>query len=341
MYGRATVACNLSLRTSESIIRRMAERKEKAFEFRAKFPTYVRYAALAAIGVTVLVIVVGFYRERNRSQFRLKPEDTQLSKDVVAEVNGYERLETDGDVKKYYLKADHAKTFSDNHQELDNVYIEIYADGGGVDKMSAQRALYVPKEDKDFTAYLAGDVNIDTRDTLNIKTDNIVYTKKDETAVADGLVKFERENVSGKSFGANVNVAQKKLHLLRDVDVDVNSDETGSASSIRNANFKGGSAVYDQVANTMTVDGGIHAVMVSPDGFRNTEVKAQRSVASLAAQSGGKQPSVKTLELFDNVWIETKERNARQSTIETSYAFYDKPADRFELKNGVHMVTGS
>jgi hypothetical protein len=142
----------------------MAKRKEKAFEFRAKLPSYVRYAALGAIGLTVLIIVVGFYRERNRSQFRLKPEDTQLSKDVVAEVNGYERLETDGDVKKYYLKADHATTFTDNHQELDNVYIEIYADGGGVDKMSAQRALYVPKEEKDFTAYLAGDVNIDTRD---------------------------------------------------------------------------------------------------------------------------------------------------------------------------------
>ena len=93
----------------------MAERKEKAFEFRAKLPTYVRYVALAAICLTVLIIVVGFYRERNRTQFRLKPEDTQLSKDVVAEVNGYERLETDGDVKKYYLKADHAKTFSEHY----------------------------------------------------------------------------------------------------------------------------------------------------------------------------------------------------------------------------------
>ena len=104
----------------------MDERKHKAFEFRAKLPGYVRVAALAAIAVMVLVIVVGFYRERNKSTFRLKPEDTKLSKDVVAEVNGYERLETDGDIKKYYLKANHAKTFSDNHQELDNVYIEVY-----------------------------------------------------------------------------------------------------------------------------------------------------------------------------------------------------------------------
>ena len=158
--------------------------------------------------------------------------------------------------------------------------------------------------------------------------------------MADGLVKFERENVKGQSFGANVNIAQKKLHLLRDVNIDVSSEETGAPSSIRNANFKGGSATYDQNSNTIAVDGGIDANMVSPDGVRHTEVKAQRSIASLASQGGTNQPTIKTLELFDNVWIETKERNARQSTIETSYAFYDKPADRFELKNGVHMVTG-
>ena len=32
---------------------------------------------------------------------------------------------------------------------------------------------------------------------------------------------------------------------------------------------------------------------------------------------------------------------SRQATIETAYALYDKTADRFELKNGVHMVTGN
>jgi len=44
----------------------------------------------------------------------------------VAQVNGYERLETDGDIPKYYIKADKATTFSDNHQEMENVYLQIY-----------------------------------------------------------------------------------------------------------------------------------------------------------------------------------------------------------------------
>jgi len=70
----------------------MAENKQKAYEFRAKLPSYVRIGALTAIAVTVLLVVVGFYRERNKSTFRLRPEHTQLSNDVTAEVNGYERL---------------------------------------------------------------------------------------------------------------------------------------------------------------------------------------------------------------------------------------------------------
>jgi len=319
----------------------MAENKQKAYEFRAKLPSYVRIGALTAIAVTVLLVVVGFYRERNKSTFRLRPEHTQLSNDVTAEVNGYERLETDGEVKKYYVKADHAKTFSDNHQELDNVYIEVYGEGDTLDKLTSQRALYVPEDDRNFTAYLKGDVNIETRDALKVKTENIVYTKKDDSAVADELVKFERQNVSGQAFGANVDVAHKRLHLLRDVDVDVSSEETGSASSVKNAKFRGGTAVYDQFVNTLEVNGGIQGHMVSPDGVRNTDLRAQRTIATLTPTSNSSQPSLKTIELFDDVWIETKERGARQSTMETAYAFYDKPADRFELKNGVHIVTGA
>ena len=48
-----------------------------------------------------------------------------------------------------------------------------------------------------------------------------------------------------------------------------------------------------------------------------------------------------SVELTDNVWIETTQRRTRQATIETAYALYDKTADRFELKNGVHMFAGN
>jgi lipopolysaccharide export system protein LptA len=315
----------------------MAESSHQKFQFRAKLPLVMRFAAIAVLGATVLAVLVGFYRQRNNTGFRLKPEHTQLSKDVVAEVSGYERVESDGDVKKYYVKADHARTFSDNHQELDNVYIEVYGDGGSVDKLSAQQALYVPEEQRNFTAYLKGDVAIETRDSLKVKTDNIVYTKKTDSADAEGEVAFERENIKGTSVGAVIYAAEKRLKLLRDVNVEM----TESGNGLESALFRGGAALYDHGANKLEVTGKIDADLKSLNGARNTTVRSDRLVAMLVPKEGQQQPELRSLQLFDNVWIETTEHSARQSTIETSYAFYNPPADRFELKNGVHIVTGS
>ena len=109
-------------------------------------PRYVRFAALGILVVCIIVVAVGFIRERSRVGFQLKPEHTQLSKDVIAEVNGYERLETDANVPKYLVKADRATTFSDNHQELENVSFQMYDDAGNdSDRMTASKALYVPE----------------------------------------------------------------------------------------------------------------------------------------------------------------------------------------------------
>ena len=64
--------------------------KIKDFHLRAKLPQYVRYVALALLGITVLAVVVGFYRSRNTPEFRMKGFPAELSKDVVAVFNGYE-----------------------------------------------------------------------------------------------------------------------------------------------------------------------------------------------------------------------------------------------------------
>jgi len=93
----------------------------KQYRLRAAMPKYVKFGTIVAIGVALIVVAVGFYRERSKASFRLKGEHAQLSKDVIAEVNGYERLETDNGIKKYYIRAEHAKTFADNQQGTPNV----------------------------------------------------------------------------------------------------------------------------------------------------------------------------------------------------------------------------
>lgn len=306
-------------------------------------PQYFRYAAVGILALTILVIVVGFIREKSKPAFKLLPEHTKLATDVVAEVNGYERLETDGQLSKYYIKADYAKTFSDNHQELQNVFIQIYDESGNpADKMTGEQALYVPGENKNFTAYIKGNVNIETRDALKLKTQNIVYTKENDTAEADELVEFERENVKGKSFGATVKIADKRIELLRDVDIDTFESPELAKSNVRQAKITAGFASFDQQNNKIELQNNVAVNILSKSKSngnpQTTNVHSERASVFFVRENES-SPQLKKLELFENVKIETVENGGQPTKIDSGYALYDKDADRFELKNGVHIVT--
>ncbi len=330
----------------------MPEIKEhslKEYRLRARLPQYISYAALGVLTLTILAVVIGFYRERNKTPFKLLPGHTKLSTDVVAEVNGYERLETDGDLNKYYIKADNAKTFSDNHQELENVFVRVYDNAGNAaDSMTAQKVLYIPEENKNFTAYMNGDVHIETRDGLKIKTNNIVYSKAKETADADETIEFERENVRGKSFGATVKMGEKHLELLRDVEIETFESPEMAASNVRYAKVTSDSASFDQATNkialTNNVSINIRSAGKTSGSPKTTDVKADRAsliFASSADQQGIQNSQLKTFELFDNVHIVSTESASAATTIDAGHAIFDKDADRYELNNSAHIVMTS
>lgn len=323
----------------------------KDLQLRASLPRIFRYAAIGLLAATVLVVVVGFYRARSKTAFKLKGEHTQLSNDVTAEVNGYERLETDGGISKYYIKADNAKTFSDNHQELENAFIAVFDDAGNpADKMKAQKVLYVPAENKNFTAYMNGDVQIETRDALKIKTNNIIYNRASETADADEIVEFERENVRGKSFGATVKMAEKRVELLRDVEIETFESPELAKSNVRYAKINAASASFDQAANKIDLNDNVAIKIDSKSKSSGNPITTNISSnrASVVFVRDGSQPKsqiatpssqLKKFELFDNVHIGSTESGSAPINIEAGYALFDKDADRYELRNGAHIVT--
>jgi LPS export ABC transporter protein LptC len=188
----------------------MSERPSiKNLQLRAKLPLIFRGLALLALIATVIFIGVGFYRGKTNPDFRMKGLPTSLSKDVTAVVNGYERRENEGNLPKYVVKADKATTFSDNHQELENVYLEAYDETGETfDKITANKAIYVPAENKNFNAYFTGNVQIQTRDNLNVKTEQLAYDREFEIAESKELIEFSRDNMSGKAFGATVHAKE-------------------------------------------------------------------------------------------------------------------------------------
>ncbi len=314
----------------------------KEYRLRAKLPQYFRIAALVALVAAVLFVIAGLYRERSKTPFRLKGEHAQLSSDVVAEVNGYERLETDGEIAKYYIKADHAKTFSDNHQELQNVYLEVYADNStSKDILSSDTALYIPEAEKKFTAYFKGNVNIETRQALKVKTNHIVYSNRTEVAEADEAVEFDRENVRGRSFGAIVNIVGKRVELLKDVEIETFDSPELAKSGISYAKVNAGSAVFDEAANNISLSTNVKVNLSSrsKQGTEQaTEIQSGRATLNFIGQDAQKA-ELKTLELFDNVRIASTEQGSKPTNIEAGYALYNKDADRFELKQGAHIVT--
>ena len=323
----------------------MSDPKEitlRKYRLRARLPQYIRFIAITALGIAIIVVAAGFYRARTKTPFRLKGEHAQLSTDVVAEVSGYERLETDGETPKYYIKADHAKTFSDKHQELQNVYLEVYAaDGLSKDVMSSESALYIPEPDKNFTAYFRGNVDIRTRQDLRVKTNHLVYTKSTEIAEADEAVEFDRENVRGKSFGALVNIAGKRIELLKDVEIETFDSAELAKANIRYAKINADAALFDQAANNITLNRNVAIDLISrskSEADQKTDIHAGRASLSFTG-ADAKTAQLKVFELFDNVRISSTGQGRNPTNIEAGYALYDKDADRFELKQGSQIVT--
>jgi lipopolysaccharide transport protein LptA/LPS export ABC transporter protein LptC len=320
----------------------VAERKDATiqnFHVRAKLPHYVRYAAIGLLAVTVLAILFGFYRSSNHAEFRMKGFPTSLSTDVVAVVNGYERREMDGDVVKYYIKADKGTTFTDNHQELENVYLEVFDAGGASDKITASKAVYIPEENKNFTGYFAGDVKIETRDSLKVRTEQVTYKKADEVATIDELVEFEREGVKGRAFGAVVRVAEKTLELLKDVEIHTYQSPEMMSSDVRQASVKANYAIYKQSEETIEFRGHVEAHVVADAG--TSDVRSDRAVAFLVEKNDSRGRDLKKLELHDNVSIVANRPNAGPTEIRSGFAVYERDIDRFDLRNGVRINTAS
>lgn len=336
----------------------------------------MRVLAIFALAAVIVVIGIGFYQAYGYKQFRMKGFPTELSEDVIAEVNGYERTETEGDVKKYYVRADKARTFADNHQEMDNIYLQVFDETGEkFDTITASKGVYIPAKDgtKNFTAFFAGEVSVLTRDALQIKTEQVAYSKETEIVDADEEIEFSRENVSGKAYGAQIKVKEKTLELLKDVEINAFGNE--QYSQIKSASITAGHALLKQLEEIIEFTENVN-VNVTPNGgagelSQPTEIKTDKATAHFKEREikqidlNGKvyvyqkptdkiakwskvyanrasvqiNKEVKRLELFENVDIETTLNDSKPTRIKTSYALYEKDADRFELKNGVEIIT--
>lgn len=305
------------------------------FARRAAAPRYIRYASLGLIVLAVIGIGVGFYLGSRRGTFRMQGFPTSLSKDVVASVQSYERTEFDGDVRKYYVKADHATTFSDQHQELENPYFEIFSsDGATSDKITAEKAIYIPEENKNFKAFLAGTVHMLTRDGLVVRTEQITYQKVTDTAVAEEKVDFGRDNIAGSSTGATVKITEKKIELLKDVAVFQydNTEHTGDALTAIHA----GSGGYDQAEEKIWLQNSVSIHATDPKTSRLTDLTADSAEVFLKASDTSKR-ELSSASATGNVKIDSKDERGK-TTLKAASANFNAAEDVFVMESNVDIT---
>lgn len=325
--------------------------KKQNYNFRAKMPLILRGLAVFGFVAAIIAIGIGFYISRNNQTFRMKGFPTQLSKEVVAVVNGYERRESVDGVLKYFIKADKATTFTDKHQELENIFLEVYDENNSElsDKISSVKAVFIPAEDgsKNFKLFLAGDVDIETRDKLKVKTDQLTYDKSTEIADAEEAVEFSRENISGESYGAIVNIQNKTLDLLKDVEIFAHLTENGkilSSTDIKTARIKAGRAFVQQSPQKIKLEQGVEIYLTPnnrPDGnlTQETDIKANRATAFFTNRE------IDKIELNGNVDVYQKPTGNNSGWTKTkanrAVALIDKELKRLELYENVLIETAT
>ncbi|MDT7687464.1 MAG: hypothetical protein QOE46_223 [Acidobacteriota bacterium] len=240
-------------------------RKVAGIGLRIAAPKLGRVLALLLLVCVVGAVVISYWRLKDRTTFRLRPGQAQLSTEVVGEILNLEHREMKGDRLWVMLKAARDIQYSDGHHKLENVYLEVYPEHGDQpDKISSQQTL----TNEDNTQFLfTGNVQIETRDHLSVKAETVEYDAKTEVANVTTPVSFERENVSGRADAANLDAKSKKLDLKGAVEITVRPDVAGQpsqpAAGMPKINLRGlpvtvksAQATFDQAGMQIAFSGG-------------------------------------------------------------------------------------
>ncbi|NNE67298.1 MAG: LPS export ABC transporter periplasmic protein LptC [Pyrinomonadaceae bacterium] len=350
----------------------MEQKKKANYGFRASIPTILRFTGIVGTLVALGALAIGFYVATTKPEFRSGEFPAELSEKVVGVIDGYERKETENGILKYSIRASVAKTFDDNHQELEKVRLKVYKDGDSADfdQISSDKAVYIPKGSvNDYQVFFAGNVVINTATELKIETDQVNYKSIKGLALAEEEVNFERGNMSGTAFGAMVDLNERTLELSKDVDI---STFVGSLDGAQANHLKAGRAFFEAEEELISLFGGVF-VSVKPVGGQKsqpgeiraltarvylTEQEIRKVIANgdvvikqLPSGNGSRgvvakssraevliDGAMKSGDLFDGVMIETFDQKGNPIKSRSDSASFERDTSRYELKDRVEIA---
>jgi len=238
-------------------------RKRISFvDLRARFPVVTRVLALFVLVAGLLFVGISIYRLRNNQPFRLRSGSPELSKEITGVIEGFDQRITKDDRLFLWLRAAREITYSDGHHELEKVQLEVYpTTGDKPDRITADRSIYDQQHE---VITFNGNVNIETRDALKVKTETLTYNRNSEIGETAAPLSFERENVSGQGTGAMVDAKNKRLELRSDVQISVAPEALKDPKAKPNnrsqpVNIRAAQAVFEQSSMRLAFTGGATA----------------------------------------------------------------------------------
>jgi len=175
------------------------KKRISAVDLRARVPAIARMLALFLLIAAAIVIGVSYYKMRHNTIFRLAKQPAQLSTEITGIINGYEQRITKKDRLYLWLRAARDVTYADGHHELEQVNLQVFSPTEDKhDQITADRSLY---DQKLGLIQFNGNVNIETRDQLKVKTDSVLYHQDTEVGETPAPITFERHNVAGQATG--------------------------------------------------------------------------------------------------------------------------------------------
>jgi LPS export ABC transporter protein LptC len=321
--------------------------KDRNENLKFRIPIYLRILAFLIFAVCLIVVAYSIYLSRNQPKFVMKKMPAELSKDVVAVVNDYERLELDGQIPRYLVKAAKVTTFADNHQELENVYVEVYDETGqNVDKLSANRAIYIPTENKSFRVFFFGSVKIEARNRLIVRSEKISYDESSEIAESEGKTEFELENLSGSALNAKVFVNKSQIELFDNVQIFFHNgreQETRATEKLQQAQIKSKYAKFDREKQKIEFQGDVFVALQPKDENGKPAKPIETKTEKLTCFFDHEK--IKRLELIEDIEFFQKPTNVDRSYLKANSsratADFDGDLDKLELHGNAKVETQS
>jgi LPS export ABC transporter protein LptC len=243
------------------MVQEISRRRARVIWLRARMPIVARYLAIVIMVIGILYAAISYYRLRHNTPFRMIHKNPELSTQVEGITHGYERRIMKDEKLWILLKANKDILYSDMHHELEEVYLEIYPEKSEKpDKISAERAITNSIiDDADVKISFVGNVNIETHDSLIVKTEAASFDKAQGIAETSSNLTFIRENISGSGVGAKVDSKNKRLELFNNVEIIVEpkskADNKGSNLRSQPVTVHAARAIYDQTASRLEFTG--------------------------------------------------------------------------------------